>query len=63
MDKIVGGLIELVRKGFITKRLKDYETQVCETICSEFTASKKNGSALACIGHPLIIILSYSLKN
>ena len=41
MDKIVGGLVELVRKGFITKRLKDYETQVCETICSEFTASKK----------------------
>ena len=40
-DKNGGGLIEFVRKGFITKRLKDYETQICETICSEFTLSKK----------------------
>ena len=40
-DKNGGGLIEFVRKGFITKRLKDYETQFCETICSEFTVSKK----------------------
>ena len=40
-DKNGGGLIEFVRKGFITKRLKDYETQICETICSEFTVSKK----------------------
>ena len=39
-DKNGGGLIEFVRKGFITKRLKDYETQFCETICSEFTVSK-----------------------
>ena len=54
-DKNGGGLIEFVRKGFITRRLRDYETQICETICSEFTVSKK--------GHPLIIILSFSLKN
>ena len=40
-DKNGGGLIEFVRKGFVTKRLKDYETQICETICSEFTVSKK----------------------
>ena len=40
-DKNGGGLIEFVRKGFITKRLKDYETQICETICSEFTMSKR----------------------
>ena len=40
-NKNGGGLIEFVRKGFITKRLKDYETQICETICSEFTVSKK----------------------
>ena len=40
-DKNGGGLIEFVRKGFITKRLKDYETQICETISSEFTISKK----------------------
>ena len=40
-DRNGGGLIKLLRKGFITKRLKDYETQICETTCSEFTASKK----------------------
>ena len=62
-DKNGGGLIEFLRKGYITKRLKDYETQICETICSEFTVSKKQWSALVCIGHPLIIILSFSLKN
>ena len=30
-----------MRKGLITKRIKDYETQICETICSEFTISKR----------------------
>ena len=40
-DKNGGGLIKFVRKGFITKRLKDYRAQICETICSEFTVSKK----------------------
>ena len=40
-DKNGDRLIEFVRKGFITKRLKDCETQICETICSEFTVSKK----------------------
>ena len=62
-DKNGGGLIEFVRKGFITKRLKYYETQICENICSEFTYLRKNRSALACIDDPLIIILSFSLKN
>ena len=40
-DKSGGGLIEFVRKSFITKRIKDYETQICENICFEFTLSKK----------------------
>ena len=35
-DKNGGGLIKFVRKDFITKRLKDYKAQICETICSEF---------------------------
>ena len=39
-DKNGGGLIEFARKSFTTKRLKDYETRICETICSEFTISK-----------------------
>ena len=40
-DKNGGGLIEFGRKDFITKRLEDYETQISEAICSEFTISKK----------------------
>ena len=40
-DENGGESIEFVRKGFITKRLKDYETQICETIYSEFTISKR----------------------
>ena len=35
------GLIEFDRKGYITKRLKEYETKLSETICTEFTVSKK----------------------
>ena len=30
-DKNGGGLIEFVRKGFITKKIKEYETKVSET--------------------------------
>ena len=40
-DKNGGGLIEFVRKGFITKKIKEYEKKVIETITSEFTISKK----------------------
>ena len=40
-DKNGGGLIEFVRKGFITKKIKEYETKVSEIIASEFTISKK----------------------
>ena len=64
-DKNGGGLIEFVRKDFITKRLKDYETQICETkpFALSLQYPRENGSALVYIGHPLIIILSFSLKN
>ena len=34
-------LIEFVRKVFICKKLKKYEPNCCECICSEFTISKK----------------------
>ena len=40
-DKNGSGLIEFVRKGFMAKRLRDHETQICETICSQFTVSIK----------------------
>ena len=41
MDQNSANLFEFLRKRFITKRLKDYETQISETICSEFTVRKK----------------------
>ena len=34
-------LIEFVRQSFICKRLKKYEPNYSECICSEFTISKK----------------------
>ena len=36
-----GGLIEFVTQGFICKRLKKYEPNCSECICSELTISKK----------------------
>ena len=36
-----GRFIECVRKGIISRRLKEYETRHSETICSEITISKK----------------------
>ena len=40
-DKSGGGLIEFVKKVIITKRFKDLETNLSETICTEITISKK----------------------
>ena len=40
-DKNGGGLIEFVRKGSSTKKIKEYETKVSEIIAPEFTISKK----------------------
>ena len=40
-NKSQGGLIEFVKKGIITKILKDLETNLSETICTEITISKK----------------------
>ena len=40
-NKNGGGLIELVRKGFICKRPKKLEPKCSEFICSEFTISNK----------------------
>ena len=52
-DKNGGGLIKFVRKGFITKRLKEYETKLNETIACEFIISRKSGFVLVPIGYPL----------
>ena len=46
-DKYGGGLIEFVRSGFITKTLRDFETKTSETICTEFTISKKKWFCLS----------------
>ena len=40
-NKSGGRLIEFVKKGIITKRLKDLETNLSETICTQITISKK----------------------
>ena len=40
-NKSGGGLIEFVKKGIITKKLKDLETNLIKTICSEKTIAKK----------------------
>ena len=36
-----GGLIQFVKKGLICKRLKNFETNPSEWICSEITISKR----------------------
>ena len=41
MDNHGGELIEFVRKGFITKRMKEYKVKLSVTLCTEFTVSKK----------------------
>ena len=46
-DKHGGGLIEFVRKDFSTKRRKEYETKLSETVCTEFTVSKKKWFCLS----------------
>ena len=41
-DKHGSGLIEFLKNGFVSKRLKEYETKQSEGICSMFTfASRK----------------------
>ena len=40
-DKHGGGLIEFLKNGFISKRLKEYETKQSESICSELTIANR----------------------
>ena len=40
-DGMGGGIIDYVRRGVICKRLKDFETTISESICSELVISKK----------------------
>ena len=40
-DNYGSGLIEFVKNGFISKRLKEYETKQSESICSEFTIANR----------------------
>ena len=40
-DKHEGGLMEFVKNGFFSKRLKEYETKQSKSICSAFTIANK----------------------
>ena len=65
-DKNGGELIEFVRKGFITKKIEEYETKVRETIASEFTISKKKWFCLSVYRPPTstnLDIFFEELKN
>ena len=57
------GLIEFARKVFISEKLKEYEPNCSECICSEFTVSKKCGSVLVYIGLHQREMLKHSLKK
>ena len=41
-DKHKGGLTKFVRKGFISKRLRKYDSLNIEVICFEVTIPNKN---------------------
>ena len=41
-DKYGGGLIELVRRGLIFKRLRDYKPKHSKFLCFEFDFTNKN---------------------
>ena len=47
-----GRLIEFVRQSFTCKRLKKYEPNCSECICSEFTISKKKWVCFSIYRHP-----------
>ena len=46
-----GGIIEYVRRGVICKRLKDFETTISESICSQLVISKNRWFCM-CIYRP-----------
>ena len=52
-DKNGGGLIEYIKRGVICKRLKQYELNAYETICSELTISKKKWFCMSIYRPPL----------
>ena len=62
-DKNGGGLIEFVRKGFITKKIKEYEAKVSETIASEFTTSNKKWFCLSVYRPPTSTNLDIFFKE
>ena len=64
-DRSGGGLIEFVKKGIITKRLKDLETNLSETICTEITIPKKRWKTWVCTDHHLLqtLILFCRVNN
>ena len=55
-------MIEIVKRGLICERVKQFETVILELICSEITTST-NGFVWASIGHPTLIIWSRLSKR
>ena len=52
-NKNGGGLIEFVRKGFITKKINEYETNLVKPLLLSLPYQRKSGFVLVSIGHPL----------
>ena len=62
-DKNGGGLIELVRKGFITKKIRNMKHKLVKPLLLSLPYQRKSGFALVSIGHALQPTSIYFLKN
>ena len=51
-DRYKHGLFEFARQGFICRRLKNYEPNCSESICSKFTISKRKWICFSIHGAP-----------
>ena len=51
-----GGLIEFVKRSIICKRVKQFETVICQSIVQKFPFSERNCFVWSSVGHPVLII-------
>ena len=59
----VRGLIEFVKRGIICKRVKQFETVISESICSQITISKKKWFCTGIYRSPNVNNLNTSFKE
>ena len=59
----VRGLIEFVKRGIICKRVKQFETVISESICSQITISKKKWFCMGIYRSPNVNNLNTSFKE